>query len=603
MREIEDGFIRVASLEELKARERLVVKGRRCPLLVVWHGGGVRALDNRCPHLGFPLHRGSIQDGVLTCHWHHARFDLASGCTFDLWADDVPTAEVRIEDGWVWVAADCRRKDDPATHWRKRLNDGMAHGLGLVIAKAVLGARAAGVEDATLVRDAALFGARMRDGFGVGMTIMTALANLLPRLPEEPAYLALFHGIRRVAADCEGQAPRRDREPLKGTDVPLATLERWLRRWCEVRHRDGAERTLLTAIADGHGLATIAEMMLAAATDRAFADGGHALDFVNKAFECTDLIGETHAAAVLPTVVGQLVAARGGDELNAWRHPFDLIELTSRAFDELPAAFAKGRGRRGFGGHAALADRLLGDDPEMVVQALLGAIGEGAAPEDLGRALAYGAALRIARFGTANEFSDWDTALHAFTYANAIHQLLKRVSGLEKQWPDGYPPGVRGVFHGAMALYLTRYLNVPPARIPGERGEPLDDLPADREELRALLLEAFDRQQQVNQSARIVARHLARGHAAEPLIATLCFALLREDADFHTYQMVEAGVRQYREWGASVEGRNILVAVARYLAAHAPTERARLQTADIARRLHRGGRVHETDEGVEGAAD
>ena len=40
---------------------------------------------------GFPLDRGSVEDGILTCHWHHARFELASGCTFDLWADDVPT--------------------------------------------------------------------------------------------------------------------------------------------------------------------------------------------------------------------------------------------------------------------------------------------------------------------------------------------------------------------------------------------------------------------------------------------------------------------------------------------------------------------------------
>ena len=45
------------------------------------------ALDNRCPHMGFPLDRGSVEEGILTCHWHHARFELASGCTFDLWAD------------------------------------------------------------------------------------------------------------------------------------------------------------------------------------------------------------------------------------------------------------------------------------------------------------------------------------------------------------------------------------------------------------------------------------------------------------------------------------------------------------------------------------
>ena len=44
---------------------------------------------------------------------------------------------------------------------------------------------------------------------------------------------------------------------------------------------------------------------------------------------------------------------------------------------------------------------------------------------------------------------------------------------------------VRAVMHGAMALYLARYLNVPPARIPGEGGEQLDDLPADPETIRA----------------------------------------------------------------------------------------------------------------------
>ena len=75
----------------------------------------------------------------------------------------------------------------------------------------------------------------------------------------------------------------------------------------------------------------------------------------------------------------------------------------------------------------------------------------------------------------------------------------------------------------------------------------------------------------------------------------LAHAVLREDADFHTYQMLEAGVRQYREWGESDEGRHILIAVARYLAAHSPTERAQLQTAMVARRLSRGETLHETE--------
>ena len=106
------------------------------------------------------------------------------------------------------------------------------------------------------------------------------------------------------------------------------------------------------------------------------------------------------------------------------------------------------------------------------------------------------------------------------------------------------------------------------------------------------MLDAFDRQRQVDLSARLVARHLTLGHSPEPLIATLARAVLREDAGFHAYQMMEAGVRQFTAWGDTDEGRHILIAVVRYLAAHSPTERAGLQTADIARRLMRGGELH-----------
>jgi nitrite reductase/ring-hydroxylating ferredoxin subunit len=202
-------FVIAGSLEELKAKGRLVLHGGHRPILVVYDRGRVFALDNRCPHMGFPLERGSVEDGILTCHWHHARFDLESGCTFDLWADDVPIFPVELRNGEVWVKTTLGHAD-PAAHWHQRLADGLAHDLGLVIAKAVHGQLAADVPRVDIVRQVALFGAQNRDGWGVGLTILTALANLLPVVPEEEAYLALFHGARHVAADCDGQAPRRE---------------------------------------------------------------------------------------------------------------------------------------------------------------------------------------------------------------------------------------------------------------------------------------------------------------------------------------------------------------------------------------------------------
>ena len=43
------------------------------------------------------------------------------------------------------------------------------------------------------------------------------------------------------------------------------------------------------------------------------------------------------------------------------------------------------------------------------------------------------------------------------------------------------------------------------------------------------------------------------------------------------------------------EGNRILIAAARYLAAHAPTQRAQLQTARIALRLDRGDSLYEEE--------
>jgi nitrite reductase/ring-hydroxylating ferredoxin subunit len=580
-------FVRAGTLEELRVKGRLVVHGRHRPVLLLNEGGQVFALDNRCPHMGFPLERGSVEDGILTCHWHHARFELASGCTFDLWADDVPTCPVEIRAGGeIWVKP-IFGYADPAEHWRQRLEDGLSHNLSLVIAKAVHSQLAAGRRPADIVRQAALFGTRNRDGWDTGLTILIALGRLLPFLSEEETHLALFHGARRVAADCDGVTPRRQREPL-ASQPDLATLKRWLRRWVAVRHRDAAERTVLTAVISGTSLAALADLLFAAETDRAYADGGHSLDFINKAFECLDVIGWEHAADVLPSVIGQMAAARGAEERTAWRQPVDLIALCERAGVEFPHLFTAPDQGGNWSGHVALSDRLLGDDPAEIIDALTAAARDGASPADLGRALAYAAALRVARFGTANEHSDWETAHHVFTYTNAVHQALKRIGSAAPHPVEA----VRGLLHGAMALYLARYLNVPPASLPGESGDGLNELPVAAEEIRAELLDTFDRQRQIDAAARLVARHLTLGHSPEALIAALAQALLREDAGFHAYQMLEAGVHQFQEWGNCDQGRHILIAVARYLAAHFPTQRALLQTADIASRLTRGGELH-----------
>jgi hypothetical protein len=270
--------------------------------------------------------------------------------------------------------------------------------------------------------------------------------------------------------------------------------------------------------------------------------------------------------------------------------------LLESAFEELPAAIEEGASKRDpWTRHSALAEEILADDAAAITQALRSAVRQGARASDLGRALAYAAALRLARFGTANEHSDWNSAHHSFTYCNGLHQLLKRI---EKDGNGNAAEGwesLRGVYHGAMALYVNRYLNVPPAPLPGARPGDFEGLPEGADDLRRRLLAVLDRQSQIDEAARIVARYLALGHPPQPMIATLAEALLREDAGFHAYQSLEAGVRQFHEWRGEAEGGNVLIAITRFLAAHWPTERSQFQTAAIARRLHKGGKIYEDE--------
>lgn len=564
------GFVRACTVEELAREGRKAIQAGGRAVLLLHEQGRVVALDNRCPHMGFPLHRGSVRDGILTCHWHHAKFDLASGCTFDLFADDATTFPVELRDGEVWI--DPRPPaDDGTPHWLQRVEDGLEHQVDLVLAKSAIRLAEGAFTDA--VRRAALFGLRNRaDGWSQGMTILTCVASVRLELAPEDRPLALFQGLLHVGRSSAGQHPDFPLEPLAAAGRDPATHLGWFRHFVEVREHDAAERALATAIADGLRPPEVAELVFAACTDHLFLTGGHVLDFANKAFELLDLIGWEHAQPVLTSLVPMLVEARRHEEVAEWRHPVDvaaLVQAASRSVLDTPAD-----GAAAWLGHRDLAELCLGDDPEATLDEITGLLRRGVPAVELADAISLAAVLRAVRFPTSNEISDWETVLHAFTYANAVEQALRRSPS---------PLIVRGVLDAAMAVYLERFLNVPPRAAPKPGTEGLEPNG---------LLDALDSQAQVDRCSQLV-MDAAAGGKEEQIVSTLGHALLREDASFHQFQMFEAGVRLWRRHRGTGPGALVLVGVARYLAAHYPTMRAAHQTFDIAQRLRRGEALHE----------
>jgi nitrite reductase/ring-hydroxylating ferredoxin subunit len=596
--------LHVGTLEELKQKGYLSVTAQGYDIVVFYHEGEVHALDNRCPHMGFPLSRGGIKDGILTCDWHHARFDIKTGGCFDLWADDVPVFAVNVIDGAIFIHTERgnKRKDELRAYYLRRLNDAMEQNIALIIAKSVLTLGSEGeVSSSDLFRKGLEYGTRYRqEGWGPGLTILTCLMNLAPySRPEEDRLRALYHGLSAVAGDCFGQPPRFAVSPLPGTDVQspsadVVTLKRWFRHFIEVRDADGAERCLVTAIRAGTEPHIIADMLFSAATDHRYLDSGHVLDFTNKAFEALDMVGWDLAEQVLTSLVTLYAQATRMEERSSWRHPVDIMALLNDCFDKLPAVLEKGKqSLTTWKASKAIVDVLLGDNPNAIADVLIESLQDGAKEEELAAIVAYAAALRIAQFPTTNEYSDWDTALHTFTFANAVQQAIHRLPSSTEL--------LRAVFDAAMSNYLNRFLNVPCVALPSERVEPIDNKDSESNRGNNIMdrfLDTLDKRQQVNEAAKIVASCLSTQGEKE-LCEILVHALLREDRSFHTIQMLEGAFRQKTELQRLqvLDGIKpmspVLIAAARYLAAHTPTARAQGQTFEIAWRLHQGGKLYE----------
>ncbi len=574
-----DTYVPVARFEDLQGKGCITVHPNGKTLALFLYGDRVYALDNRCPHMGFPLDRGSVEDGILSCHWHHARFDLASGGAFDLWADDIDSFPVDVRDGEIYV--DLRANGNTIEHQRNRLRDGLQHNLSLVVAKAVINLLGQDVAPAEPFRIGLDFGTLYRGmDWGRGLTTLGCTINLVPYLDKDDRPLALFHGLADVASDTAGMSPRFNPRPLPNDETDIPTLKEWFRQFVEVRDAQAGERAIVSALRARADDAQIADMLFTAATDHRYLDSGHTLDFINKALTSVDLAGWEHAELAFTSVVPNLTDARRMEESNAWRKPIDLIPLLEAAFAELPEALETGSGRQASYDVEALMPTLLGDEPGAIIELLLNCLRAGMTPVDLAGIVAYAAARRIAHFHTSNEFGDWDTALHTFTFANAVHQGLGRVESISL---------TRGIFDAAMSIYLDRFLNLPSVRLPDPA--PIDDPDSLLEEFESLL----NLQQQVNQAGALAAQYLVSGGSPQRLMAKMGHLLLREDRDFHTIQCVEAAFNQYSIIRRESEERanHVLIAAARYLAAHAPTMRSQLQTYTIARRLSHGENLFE----------
>ena len=545
------------------------------------------AVDNRCPHMGYPMSQGSVRDGVLICHWHHWEFDLKSGGCFQAFGDDLKAFPVEVrQDGYLYVGlAPGERqaaKRRVIERGKRALERGLKDRSTFFIAKAVTALRDAGANLNEIIQQGLYYGTyKSSDGWSSGVTILTLAANMWDNVDKKDHNLFLVHALSQISRRTTGSSrPYRAAFPQNGQDHDLQTLKRWFRYFVDKRHNGAAERILLTLNDRGHPKSTIADFVFAAATDYYFTGDGHAVDFANKMFEALDYVEWKGAHEMLRPIIIDLTGRTRHEETSRWA---DAVPVLEPIFTRLDEIWQENQSNQSELDISAFTTTLLGDDFVPVVAEIETKLREGVEPTDVCRAMTYASAIRTARFHLKNE-GDWHDVANIYSYSHGLYRAFQYAPSKEL---------LRGIFHGAVFLCYLRWLNMPSARIP-KHGQRLDETFNTPKQMLNRLQEFADFQK-VYEAEILVNQYLEEGHDVKTLQNTLAHILLREDAELHMFQVLEVAYQHFDITSDDEEKRMHLLAATRYITAQKLMKNI-LWSTENAERLARGELLSERDD-------
>lgn len=126
-----EGWIEAGSVKDFEDTDRKTISGA----VIFYDGEKFTACENRCPHMGYPMNKGTVRDGVVTCAWHNWQFDMQSGGCYRGACDDLQVYPVKVEGDKVFVQI-----QDPYDHFAMhagRLVEGMLTSDPYLQAKAI----------------------------------------------------------------------------------------------------------------------------------------------------------------------------------------------------------------------------------------------------------------------------------------------------------------------------------------------------------------------------------------------------------------------------------------------------------------------------------
>lgn len=415
------------------------------------------AIDNRCPHEGYPLARGYVKDCVVTCIWHNFKFDLRDGrCVMG--DEHVRSYPLRIVDGRVELDL---TDPDPALELASRhasLERGLCERKLGQVARDLVRLLQLGESPARLALVAARFDAAYAEyGTTHALPVAVDTLGMVDRYPGVEAVLPLLQAFD-LASESHQRLPRRAvPEPVDpGADVAVAGERVFAA--VEAEDARAAEALLRGALVHrGWGRAEIEpwfDRMCAAH----FLDFGHALIYHAKVFSLLEQVGWQHAVELLPAYLYRIINGTREELVPAWRWLCDRLAENEGRF---PVWVSWNRDApREPAAAQELVAALRDGSREQILESLVAALEAGAGLVNIGDALVLGGAERLLRFDAAHDADPtvqegWLDVTHRLTFAHAVGQALARSSA---------PEVLRLVFFAAHFIHAAAGVDLPRAR-------------------------------------------------------------------------------------------------------------------------------------------
>jgi nitrite reductase/ring-hydroxylating ferredoxin subunit len=547
-------WIRVAALSDVAAGEAKAVKlgdGRSVALFNV--DGRIYATDNQCPHMGYPLTRGAVRHGILTCDWHGRSFDMEGGGCFNYECDDLQTFPVDVRQDAIWIQlGDARyKRRDEHLHllWEGLLSEDR-----WTISKAIALLLKGGVPEKEIVemvlRHLGRHIASSRDGEdAAAVSRLISGLKVARRYQEGDRLMVLATAARSVAGKA---AERLEVVPLPG-QVTWDSISLWSRMFSHDGQSQRIERCLFTACHLGHQ-EKILPLLYECAVEPRFLGAADNLLSLGHLAEIVETFGWDRSSELVFNLGAKLIGRSRGEPERFRRDAVGL--MTSM----IPISDAPAKHRVIEYDEESFVNALLSANIQKSFEAVATVLNAGVKLDRLITTLVFLSADRMART-PVNVDAGWGALTTELNLAASLRIAERH---------GGQSIAAKGLFHAAWQVFADRWLNIPVRPLTTPLGG--DKLDVRDEDAGVQLILKSIASLNVQDVGRQVLEYLNAGYSGNRLLHAIGRVMLWDDTNM---QILPTLSTIFEEWersegsdsalGARHPARNqLLVGLARY---------------------------------------